>query len=249
MLIYLFGPDAYRRTKKLSEITDAFKKKHPSSDVSRFSLLEKGSHDALSAFLGSQSLFDGAKFAILTDLEDASKETAELIKEHEETKHTTLLVVSDKKLGSPFTFLTKEPVLFQQFDSLEATDLETFIKKESSLRDMALAPEDAKTLALSFKGDSWGLINELEKISLGAKTTRHTNEPAFFPLIQSLRSYDLKNRLTAVTYLIEREEPAAAFNIATGVLGASFKKKMADYDILIKSGKLEYEEVLLDLVL
>ncbi len=246
MLIYLWGSDAYRRSKKLSEIADAFKKKHPGCDVARFSLAEAGEAERLLAFLSAQSLFGGPKLAVLTDLADAPAAAAKLVNSQRETKGTTLIAVSDKKLASPFTFLSKKPVLSQAFGDLNPAELETFAVSEATLRGFKVSAVDAKALAVAFRGDTWGLVTEIEKMALGADRTMAATVPAFFALIQSLKSGDLGIRLGAASRLIEREDHAAAFNVAAGVLGPTFKKKMADYDILVKSGKLEYEEAILD---
>ena len=50
---------------------------------------------------------------------------------------------------------------------------------------------------------------------------------------------------------ISSEEPAKIFNILAGLdrLPDELIRRLADYDIAVKSGKLDYEEILLSLVL
>ncbi|MEK7555135.1 MAG: hypothetical protein AAB518_04095 [Patescibacteria group bacterium] len=249
MLIYLYGSDTYRRSKKLSEIIGTFRIKHPEGDVRRFSFEDKEAVQIFSSFITAQSLFGGPRIGILTDLEDAPKEVAELLKAEKDTKGTTLIAISEKKLGSPFTFLSKEPVLMQHFETLDSDELEAFGVLEAEAREMKVSASALKALAATFKGDTWGFVTELEQVSLGGEQKKMVHAPPFFTLIQNLKSGDMGTRLSAVTRLIEHEEPAAAWNIAASLAEPGLKGKMADYDILIKSGKLEYGEALLDFVL
>ncbi len=48
-----------------------------------------------------------------------------------------------------------------------------------------------------------------------------------------------------------REEPAKIFNIlaSRNYLSPEMLKKLADYDVAVKSGKMDYDEVLVDLAL
>ena len=75
------------------------------------------------------------------------------------------------------------------------------------------------------------------------------NVPEFFPLVQMLKSGETRSRLKALWYLLETSEPAVVFNMLASLTSGSGKIKMADYDAAIKSGKLDYEEVLLDAIL
>ena len=73
--------------------------------------------------------------------------------------------------------------------------------------------------------------------------------PAYWPLLMGVRSPDLRNRLAALERLIASgDPPAKIFNI----LASQWREKthqMAEYDFAVKSGKLEYDDVLLALVL
>ena len=61
----------------------------------------------------------------------------------------------------------------------------------------------------------------------------------------------LKQKIVSLEVLLNSEEPAKIFNI----LAASSRnqpaeiKRFADYDVAVKSGKIDYEEALLDLCL
>ncbi|TSC96136.1 MAG: hypothetical protein Athens101426_490 [Parcubacteria group bacterium Athens1014_26] len=62
----------------------------------------------------------------------------------------------------------------------------------------------------------------------------------------------MAERLAALEEFLSRsQEPAMIFNmIAVSPYGSpAWKQKMADYDVAIKSGKLEYEEVLTNMTI
>ena len=59
----------------------------------------------------------------------------------------------------------------------------------------------------------------------------------------------LPARLSAMTKLLEREDAAKLFNVLASQVDVQDKNLMADYDVAIKSGRLEYEEVLTEFVL
>ena len=73
----------------------------------------------------------------------------------------------------------------------------------------------------------------------------------FFAMIGKLSGRSpFSQKISSLTWLLETDEPAKIFNMLSAFAKAPEEKiKMADYDVAIKSGKLEYEEALLDLVI
>ncbi len=228
---------------------DAYEKKHSRLTRHVFYMGEKESLDRLQSFLKEQSLFDTTKFAVIYDADEAP-EVAKLLKTALENKATTIVVVSEKKLPKELAFLLKKPVLAQLFAALDTADLYAFIKTEAKNRNIELTPDMLRYLSEVFQSDTWGIVTELEKLFLGGHMSAALHAPAFFPLIQTLkRPGDTQSRLTALGYLLESEDPAAIFNVTASIADPLLKIKMADYDIAIKSGKLEYEEALTDLAI
>jgi len=249
MLIYLYGADTYRRGKKLQEIVTAYSKKHGGESQGIFYMDEKDSLAKLSNFLESQSLFDVAKLAVVYGADEEPKSAA-LIKKFLEDKKTTIVVLSLKKLPKEFAFLLKKPALAQEFSVLEATELYTFIKTEAKERNITLTSDILASLSNIFQSDTWGIVTELEKIALGGSIEQKMSTPAFFPLVQMLKKRsDMTTRIRALGHLLETEDPVAIFNITAAIVDEDLKIVMADYDIAIKSGKLEYEEALTKLAL
>lgn len=249
MVIYLFGPDSYRRGEKLREVVSEYEKKHSRLTIERFDLEEEGAKENLAEFLASTSLFEPTKLAVVSGLETTDKKFGDSLKLCLEDKNTTLVVVADKKLGKDFAWL-QESRHAQEFEHLESSPYLAWAKKEAEKRGAKISPETLRLLRETYAGDSWGLITELEKISLGGKFEGGLDIPEFFPLVQRIKgSGTLPQRLSALAHALDHEDPAAVFNVAASIASPEQKVKFADYDVAVKSGKLEYEEVLLDLVI
>lgn len=249
MLIYLYGPDAYRRQKKLKSIIETYQKKHSMLTIEHFLMEKENEMNRLQDFLKGQSLFGEAKLGVVHDPEEAEG-LGPILKSILDDKTNTLIVISEKKLGAGFPFLFKKPTLTESFEILKGVKLATAIRNEAAARRINVEEKTIFLLAETYGGDLFAIVNELEKMALGSDFAPHPKDPPFFALIQTLKSRgSLGLKLSALAYLLENEEPAAIFNITAAIADPSLKIKMADYDIAVKSGKLEYEEVLTDLVI
>ena len=72
----------------------------------------------------------------------------------------------------------------------------------------------------------------------------------FFDLIGGiLNSPSVASRLKILEVLLDNEDSAMIFNFVASFSRGFQKIKMADYDAMIKSGRLNYEEALLDAVI
>ena len=266
MIIYLYGPDSYRRQEKFNEIISSYKKKNENFSLYYFDLGEDGGFGKLADFLKEQSLFGGSKMAVVSgsDLLEKSeqKNYIKLLKSNLETQGITILISESGKPTKDFNFLIKEPVIFQEFKNLEGADLQRFILREAKKRIIVIDGESREFLGRIYKDNNWGLVTELDKLSLLDEKNinkkiieKHLH--AFLPLqffgaINELRGGNMAERLAALEEFLSRsQEPAMIFNmIAVSPYGSpAWKQKMADYDVAIKSGKLEYEEVLTNMTI
>ncbi|MCL5733374.1 MAG: hypothetical protein M1334_01765, partial [Patescibacteria group bacterium] len=112
-------------------------------------------------------------------------------------------------------------------------------------------------LARLFPNDTWRLVTELEKLSflenknLDKKDLEFLNSQMpvdFWSKLQELKSDSFGRRLSGLDMLLKGESGGKIFN----VLSAIWPQKLPEFskmDLLIKSGKLEYEEALIGIVI
>lgn len=291
MIVYLYGPDSYRRQEKLNEYIERYKEKY-TSGAAFFYLDKKEDIVRFKDFCKSQSLFEPSRLAAIFNYNELEKgdlkEFVTLIKENLTNKDLTLILNSDKKPTKDFSFLLKEPIINHNFDALEGAELKKFLDLEIKKRNIEL-DQKSKELVMSGLGkNTWEIVLALDKLSLldpirsrfaGGDTTdasghlasNGVNEkiiitkeilekhidllPALdvFGHINKMREgYNVGNRLGTLEELFERGvDSVMIFNLfaASPYLNKEQKIMMADYDVAIKSGKLEHDEVLLDLML
>ena len=251
MLLYLYGPDTYRRQKTLEQsILAKYREKHTDIALAEFDVADEGALSKLAEFTASQSLFASAKLGVIYNPNELPDELAKFLKTVVENKSVTLVVVADKKLPKAFDFLLKEPTKSWEFEKLTGTPLVSYIAKEAKERGLTPTKAVVDELVFAYGDNLWAIVGELEKMALGGAPELTAPLPNFFGLISAVKAPGpASRRLKALFYLVERHEPAMVFNMIASQVSGSLKVKMADYDIAIKSGKLEYPEALLDFVL
>jgi DNA polymerase III delta subunit len=265
MIIFLYGPDSYRRKKRLDEIAGEYKKKHSSFSREYFDLSEEGKFEKLREFARQMLIFDSGKLAVLKNVFDCEdKRLKDFLKRFIADKSVTLIISEDKSAPAGLRPLLSKAFLAEKFEELGGEKLRAFLEKEAQTRGVNLSPKAAYFLADSFKGDVQGAINEIEKISLAfpgktAETSdlfavgEYRQFPNIFSFINSISSgSSVSGKITALEEIfLSQEEPAKIFNIISAGkrLSPEMLDRLADYDIAVKSGKLEYEEVLVDLAL
>lgn len=267
MVIYLYGPDFYRRREKLKEYIERYKAKYNGLSLSNFYLDQEADWEKLKDFSQAQSLFENVRLGIVFGIENleekSQKEFAKLLTDNLKVKDLNLTIIGNKKPVKEFNFLLKEPVVAHEFENLSGGELHDFFQKETKKRSLFLDKESENLLSQVYNGDSWGLITELDKLALlnEKKITKKVLENHLhvslsiniFESINQMRySKNISSRLTILENLFARsKDPAMIFNImaVSPYAERDWKQKVADYDAAIKSGKLEYEEALTDLVI
>jgi DNA polymerase III delta subunit len=257
MIIFLYGPDDYRRIQKKREIVAEFEKKHSGLGLAFFDLADADAMGSLLEFIRNQSIFESAKLAVLLNAFEAEpKELAKALAPLAAGGATTILVSEREKPVKALAFLAVKPSLCQQFDNLEGAEWAGFIKTEAKRAGAKLTGAAAAFLGTVYQGNSWALVTELQKLAtfraaalidkgdLDAMDLEAA--PNYWALLNGLKSYDARVRLFALEKLFALSDPPAKiFNILAAQAGEKIPR-MAGYDIAVKSGKLDYEEALLD---
>lgn len=256
MIVFLYGKDGYRIGENERELVEAFRAKHGNVDRDRFDLAEKGSLLLLEEFLTTQSMFSPKKLVVLKNIDEASdeKKMQTLLKTSLEDTDSVIIIVSEKKPKAKFSFLLKEPVKSKEFEELTGEKLYTAIEREAKKRNISLLKKDIRTLASLYGTDMWGIVTELEKMSFsGNVSVEERVQSNFFFLTQRLKGgRTVAERMVALERLMseQKEDAGRVFNsLAFKLSNGRQARQYADYDVAVKSGKSDYEEVLLSIAL
>ncbi|PIT92737.1 MAG: hypothetical protein COU08_01055 [Candidatus Harrisonbacteria bacterium CG10_big_fil_rev_8_21_14_0_10_42_17] len=255
MIVYLYGPDTFRKRAKVQELVDAYKKKHSSLGVRSydFSLRKKSTDTPLLqdiiSFLENASLFDSSKLILISGIQSTDGDVARILKPLLKDAVVTIILQAEKKLGKNFAWLTGAKS--QSFEFLRGAEYISWIQLYARECGFEMRRSDAASLSILYDKDTWGASSEIQKYALGAIFKNDTvPAPAFFPLVQTLKgATSFSRKLVALGYLLASEDAAAIFNILASLQPPEQKVLMAAYDAAIKSGKLEYSEALFDIVL
>ena len=267
MILVLYGSDNYRRSKKINSIVYEFIKKHPRASVRNFdfSYLPEEELAEFQGFIKNQSLFESAKLGVLRNsLAECGNRRAlkKLFEEAMNSEAATLVLSEEKSIPKEFSFLKEAKnlghVKLQEFAILDEEQLVAYIRKEAETRGVNLDAFAQRILVEKFKNDTWGLMTAIEKLSLFDKPSFGGEiadildiyeENNFFNCIGQMAHGDLQTKISTLERLLaEKGDGAKIFNVL------AYQKKehivqFADYDVAIKSGKIDYEEALLDFVL
>jgi len=265
MVIFLYGEDSYRRRKKLSAIIASYREKHGNLNIERFDPEENVDWlSEFSDFIRNRSIFATPKMAVLDNFDFKTarasdlKDLKRILSASLEEKDPVIMLSSLSSPPTAFGFLLKKPTESEKFGILDKEKLAVFIKKEALERGLEISGRDLKLVAEAFKTDTWAIATELDKLALFYENQPDSKrKKSYYELIGALKSAsDPKSRLIALEFLLDdlNEEPARIFNsLPYGnfffLSRGEWYKKLADYDAAVKSGKLDYAEVLVDLAL
>lgn len=259
MIVFLYGPDSYRRNEKVKELTAAYSVNHPLIAMSRFDFRDASGQAEEAArfedFVSGQSLFASLRFAVVSGLfdSDASERLRNVIASQLNSDSIIILV---NESGTPpvgYEFLNVKPARAQFFGELHGDKMVAFLAKEAVRKGVNISLEELRRLAKVYSGDTWGAVNELAKIQLAGAYIEEIVHEDFLPLMNVLAS---RRRATAKLPALERcflrkEEAGKIFNLLALLLARHGERvvQMADYDVAVKSGKTDYETALLDFCL
>ncbi len=268
MVIYLHGPDSYRRGKKLRELVADYKGKYATHDLLHVDLSEEPEDGWMRAkdFLNQPSMFVESKVLVL---KEAAREEhvpwSDILVRELKTEKTFLLVSDSGEPHKHFSFLLKKPALFQKFGVLRGRELERFLAKEAEEAGVRFAP-GAWRYFLAFVSSlggtenpekaTWAAVSELKKLALSGgeeieeerlkQVLRFSDSADFYGLVRGLLSgRSMALRLGALEELMaENIDPARIFNTLCYLASGSDALFLSEADIAVKSGRLDYETAL-----
>lgn len=260
MIFALIGKDSYRRHERTREIFSAYAEKHGRSSLETFDLADEGALLSFFEFCGTRGLFSPFRMAVLKSLEEVEKSAnLKKILKALQAEKDIIVLISEDAITKDFAFLKQKPNKVEIFECLPREEFIEFLKKEIKTRGVSIETGAVLFLADVFKGNSMGAVNELAKLSFlkGAPISADFLRKEeglklphdFFSLLRGLLGASLPAKLKNLETLLSfNEDPAKIFNVLA-YLNMRDIKKFADYDVLIKSGKIGYEEALLEMVL
>ncbi len=259
MLIFLHGADSYRRIQKLNDIIETFRKRQSNLSHERFDLSDDSEFLKFQIFAGNRSIFDPVRLAVLDNFltTPKAKELKEALKINHKSEDLIIILNSSNK-PTGFATLLREPTKTQDFPVLKDADIDNFVKHTAKTLGIAIDAPMVKAFTRTFGSNTWGIATELEKMMLNesqVKPALSIHKPAdnFFQLLNTLKyGRSIKDRLVALEVILSdrKDDPAKVFNmLAYRLRDQAEANLLADYDVAVKSGKLEYEEVLLDYIL
>ncbi len=267
MIIYLYGPDSYRRQQKLNEIKESYGSKNSIFSVENFNMENPDEIERLKDFILQRGMFDLKKMAVIKNISESGSEALENLKKllfaNLKNENLILIIFENGKLAKDFDFLLTNPAISQEFQNLSGDKLKFFINSEAKKRNIELPTKAIEFLADNFTNNSWEVINELDKLQflnlkkLDVKDLEKIIDSNIEPNIFKFTGAISKNspvlaRLISLEMLfLAQEEPAKIFNILAKnpYLNLNQLKILADYDVEIKSGKMDYETALFELTL
>lgn len=277
MLIFLYGPDSYRRQKKLNKLIGEYRHKHSNLSCDFFDLENPDEFARLKEFSRQQLIFDSKKLAVLQSAFTAElKGLKEFFKIYLNIENLIILISEDNSPPGELGSLLKKAFLVDKFNFLEGDAWLFFIRKEAAQRKISLTSRTVYFLARFFQNNTWGLINELDKISLFKRKINAEEEaenngylvdvddlikigdyqydpPDIFGFINMvIQNWSSPEKIVALEKLfLNQEEPLKIFNILSSSqrLSRNLIQKLAAYDVMVKSGKMDHAEVLVDLAL
>ena len=193
------------------------------------------------------------------------KQWADTLKKYINDSKTFIFVSDTGKPLKVFDFLLKDPVRSLAFEELSGEALRRFVVAESEKRNLAFSPEALRFFlgVLSSAPDaSWNAISEIEKLSL-MDLPQPVAAKALEPVIEWSSKTAVfegaravmwaRSRTDRIKFLeklfLQKEAAAYIFNSLGFIARGNDAVRLADYDVSVKSGHLDYEEALTDFVI
>lgn len=166
-MIYLFyGEDTYRSRKKVRDITDRFYMMAGGREsAARVMLSECSRQEADQVLTTTGSLFRKKRLLVLEEPNEAEADVAACVEARlpQLAKSEDIFLIWDRKFVAA---LAPHAAKVQEFKRLTVLGAGQFLDDEAKSRGIALSPVARCRILAEFTGDSWRIIQELEKSAL-----------------------------------------------------------------------------------
>lgn len=169
MIIFLFGKDTFRSSRKSEEIIAEYKSNCGKGINLKIIDCEKAKAEDAQEELRNYSIFKEKRMIVLKNLFSNAREKEgylSLLKNSRESED--LILVHERnavpKSGSLYKFLSKSAKI-QEFNLLGGKKLKDWAEKELEGNGVALSPQAVEEIISSAAGDPWRLHNEIKKVS------------------------------------------------------------------------------------
>lgn len=261
MIIFLYGPDSYRRSRNESALIAKYRTEHSALSIAYFDACdyqddenESAAWDAVRDFARNRSLFDDKKLAVFRARNEnifIAKEI-KFLKAFSVREDAMLFLSTDSAPPKPFAFLLTPPVQFYEFKELSGTPLRNFVQFEAKRRGLKIGEDGLARLAAEYRGDMWGLMTEIDRLALSSSRDFVSDRVApedFIGVIKKLAYGHGGDAVSALERALYNEDAAKLFNVLAAFVSGEKKRLMADYDAKIKFGTLDYESALTDFII
>jgi len=254
MIVFLYGPDAYRRSRKEKQLVAEYRKKHSALSADFFDVAEGATWDDVRGAVKNRSLFDDKKLAVMNVRDGAVfvKEEIKWLKALAANPDETIFITADGAPLKPFAFLLAAPVHAQEFAELSGKALQTFVEAEATQRGLKISGQGLARLAAEYRGDMWGLMTEIDRLALSSArdfVSEKSSPEDFISAIKKLAYGGGVQSLATLERALAHEDSAKIFNVLAAFTSGEKKRRMADYDAAIKFGTLDYESALTDMAI
>lgn len=259
MIIFLYGPDAYRLKEKLNEMVAEYKEKRKSGLNLKYFEGENLKFEDFWDEMQQASMFKGKKLVILKNIfdnEDFKEKFSADLKKFNQQQDNILICQETKVLAADKLFKAlKKYAKAQEFEFLKGIKLKNWVKKEIEKLG-GRADANFINKLIDFAGnDSWRLANEIKKlVSFRKKEPLQLRdidvlvqpeiEVDIFKTIDALAQKDKKTAILLIKKHLEIGEPPLKL---FGMIVSQFRnllqvKEMAEkkysYSEIIKETKL-----------
>ena len=125
MVIYLYGPDSYRRQIKLNEYLERYKAKFKGLSQRFFDFENEGDWKSFNDFVKSRSLFETSELGVISGVSSLQKselkDFAKILKDNLASKDLTVILIDDTKPIKDFSFILKPPAVSHKFENLSGS--------------------------------------------------------------------------------------------------------------------------------